>query len=197
MTTVAPGASTSDVSSEQSTGRSVSSGQRRNTWLLGIDMAIFAMGLGALGQLTIIPLFVSKLTDSPLAVGAVAAAIQIGWLPQIFIAGTIERSARKWPWVTRFSTVERLPSLILALCALAAPYTGSWIVVVVYLCCFSQTMFGGLAIAPWLDVIARVVPGRLRGRFMEIVAGDWPPLGGRGMRQHRSPPTPCPCISLP
>ena len=27
-------------------------------------------------------------------------------------------------------------------------------------------MFGGLGVAPWLDVIARVVPGRLRGRFM-------------------------------
>ena len=143
-------------------------GQRRNTWLLGIDMAVFAMGLGALGQLTIIPLFVSKLTDNPLAVGAVAAAIQIGWLPQLFLAGTIERRAQKWPWVTRFSTFERVPSLLLAVCALAAPFTGPWIVVVIYLCCFAQTLFGGLCVAPWMDVIARVVPGRLRGRFMGL-----------------------------
>ena len=85
----------------------------RNVWLLGLDMAIFAMGQGALGHLTLIPLFVSKVTDNPLAVGAVTAAIQIGWLPQIFMAGTIERSARKWPWVTWFSTVERLPALVL------------------------------------------------------------------------------------
>lgn len=97
MTAVAP-----EATSFQATGRSASSEQRRNIALLGIDMAVFSMGLGSLGQLTVVPLFVSKLTDNPLAVGAVAAAIQIGWLPQIFIAGTIERSARKWPWVLLF-----------------------------------------------------------------------------------------------
>jgi MFS family permease len=142
--------------------------QRRNILLLGLDMAIFSMGLGALGQLTVIPLFVSKLTDSSLAVGAVAAAIQIGWLPQIFTAGIVERSARKWPWVLVFGTLERVPVVFLALGALAAPFAGPWIVLVVYLSCFAQTTFGGLGVAPWLDVIARVVPGRLRGRFMGL-----------------------------
>jgi MFS family permease len=161
MTAVAP-----EAISFPPTGRSVSAGQRRNIALLGVDMAIFSMGQGALGPLTLIPLFVSKLTDNPLAVGAVVAAIQIGWLPQIFIAGTIERSVRKWPWVLLFGTLERVPATFLALTALAVPHTGPWIVAVVYLCCFSQTMFGGLGVAPWLDVIARVVPGRLRGRFM-------------------------------
>jgi len=161
MTVVAP-----EAPSHHTTSLSIDPEQRRNIGLPGIDMAIFSMGLGALGQLTVIPLFVSKLTDNSLAIGAVAAAIQIGWLPQIFIAGTIERSARKWPWVLRFGTLERVPAVFLALTALAVPVTGPWIVAVVYLCCFSQTMFGGLGVAPWLDVIARVVPGRLRGRFM-------------------------------
>src|SRR5581483_7554465 len=64
--------------------------QRRNIALLGLDMAIFMMALGAIGQLTIIPLFVSRLTDSPLAVGAVTAAFQLGWLPQVFVAGYVE-----------------------------------------------------------------------------------------------------------
>ncbi len=165
MTAIAPRLPSPDVSSAR-VGVPSAREQRRNIGLLGVDMAIFAMGLGALGQLTIVPLFVSKLTDNPLAVGAVTAAIQIGWLPAIFIAGVIERSPRKWPWVTRFSTVERLPSLMLALVALSVPFTGPWVVVLVYLSCFTQTLFGGLAVGPWLDVIARVVPGRMRGRFM-------------------------------
>lgn len=142
--------------------------QRRNIGVLGVDMALFSMGLGALGQLTIIPLFVSKLTDNPLAIGAVTAAFQIGWMPQVFAAGLVERSARKWPWVIWFSSFERLASLVLALSALAVPFTGSWILALVYLACFSQTMFGGLCVGPWLDVIARVVPGRLRGRFFGV-----------------------------
>lgn len=161
MTVVAPGATTVHAA-----GRPAPTGQRRNIGLLGLDMAIFSMGQGALGPLTLIPLFVSKLTDNPLAIGAVVAAIQIGWLPQIFIAGTIERSARKWPWVLLFSTLERVPALLLAVVALSVPHTGAWIVAVIYLCCFAQTTFGGLGVTPWLDVIARVVPGRLRGRFM-------------------------------
>src|SRR5437870_677767 len=63
--------------------------QRRNIVLLGLDMAIFMMALGAIGQLTIIPLFVSRLTDSSVAVGAVTAAFQLGWLPQVFVAGYV------------------------------------------------------------------------------------------------------------
>ena len=73
MTAAAPGSATLATPPTRPDARNMSAEQRRNTWLLGLDMAIFAMGLGALGQLTIIPLFVSKLTDNPLAVGAVAA----------------------------------------------------------------------------------------------------------------------------
>jgi MFS family permease len=140
--------------------------QRRNIALLGLDMAIFMMALGAIGQLTIIPLFVSRLTDSSLAVGAVTAAFQLGWLPQVFVAGYVERSQRKWPWVIWLTPFERGSALLLAVCALLAPSLGVAVLPIVFFACFSQTLFGGLALTPWLDVIARVVPGRLRGRFM-------------------------------
>ena len=55
----------------------MSAEQRRNIWLLGLDMAIFSMELGALGQLTVIPLFVSKLTENPLAI----VAPLLDWYP--------------------------------------------------------------------------------------------------------------------
>lgn len=74
MTAGVPGSATLATPPTRPDARSMSAEQRRNTWLLGLDMAI-----------------------------------QLGWLPQLFFAGKIERSARKWPWVTRFSTVERLP----------------------------------------------------------------------------------------
>ncbi len=59
-----------------------------------------------------------------------------------------------------------MSAVVLAACALLAPTFGIAILPLVFLACFSQTMFGGLALTPWLDVIARAVPGRLRGRFM-------------------------------
>jgi MFS family permease len=134
--------------------------------LIGSEMTLFTVAYGLVGPLTFVPLFVSRLSDDPFAIGAVTAAFQLGWLPQLLVAGYVERSRRKWIWVQWFGTFERMPSLVLALCALAAPAVGPPIVLAVYAGCFAQALCGGLATTPWMDVIARAVPPRLRGRFM-------------------------------
>lgn len=159
MTALEPGPSASSR-------RTVTPAQRRGIALLGAEMSLFMVAFGLLGPLTFVPLFVSHLTDHPLAVGAVTAAFQLGWIPQLFVAGYVERTRRKWPWVQWFGSIERMPVLLLALCALAAPSVGSPIVFVVYLACFAQSLAGGFATTPWMDVIARTVPSWLRGRFM-------------------------------
>ena len=146
--------------------RSVTPEQRRNITLLGGEISLFMIAMGLVGPLTFVPLFVSHLSDNPMAVGAVTAAFQLGWLPQLFVAGYVERSHKKWPWVQWFGSIERLPVLVLALCALAAPQVGPPILIAVYLACFAQSLAGGFATTPWLDVVARAVPGRVRGRFM-------------------------------
>ena len=134
---------------------------------MGSEISLFMVAMGLAAPLTFVPLFASKLTDSPLAIGAVTAAFQIGWLPQVFVAGYVERSARKWPWVIVFGGLERLPSLGLAVCALAAASVDATIVLgAVYLLCFSQLLCGGFATTPWLDVVARTVPPRWRGQFL-------------------------------
>ena len=65
------------------------------------------------------------------AVGAVTAAFQLGWIPQLLVAGYVERTERKWRWLQWFGGVERLPVLVLTMSALAAPAVGSPIVWVV------------------------------------------------------------------
>jgi MFS family permease len=146
--------------------RTVTPEQRRNITLIGSEITMFMTAYGLVGPLTFVPLFVSRLSDDPFAIGAVTAAFQLGWLPQLFVAGYVERSRRKWIWVQWFGTIERLPSLALALCALAAPLVGPPVLIGVYLACFSQALCGGLATTPWMDVVARAVPSWLRGRFM-------------------------------
>src|SRR6185295_7068704 len=135
--------------------RTVSPAQKRSIALMGSEISLFMIAYGLIGPLTFVPLFVSKLSDDPLAVGAVTAAFQLGWLPQLFVAGQVERSRRKWIWVQWFGTIERTPSLALALCALAAPLVGPPILIGVYLACFAQALCGGLATTPWMDVVAR------------------------------------------
>ena len=147
-------------------GRTITPEQRRSMILLGGEMSLFMVAFGLVGPLTFVPLFVSRLSDDPMAVGAVTAAFQLGWIPQLFVAGYVERSARKWPWVKLFGSIERFPVLVLALAALAAPSVGPPILIVVYLACFAQSLCGGLATTPWMEVIARAVPSWVRGRFM-------------------------------
>jgi MFS family permease len=146
--------------------RAVSAQQRWGMLLMGSEITLFMVAYGLVGPLTFVPLFVSRLSGDPFAIGAVTAAFQLGWLPQLLVAGYVERSRRKWIWVQWFGTIERTPSLVLALCALAAPTVGPPIVLAVYAACFGQALCGGLATTPWMDVVARAVPPWLRGRFM-------------------------------
>ena len=150
--------------------RTISPEQRRGMVLLGSEISLFMVAFGLVGPLTFVPLFVSHLTDHPLAVGAVTAAFQLGWMPQLLVAGYVERSDRKWPWVQWFGGVERVPVLVLMLCALAAPSIGSPIVWVVYLACFAQSLCGrarddavdGRGGAGGAGLAARSVHGRVQ-----------------------------------
>jgi MFS family permease len=141
--------------------------ERRNVILLGADMALFMTALGLLAPLTLVPLFVSKLTDNPLAIGGLTAAFQLGWLPQIFSAAYYERSHQKKSWLVVFGLIERLPALGLTLTALAVPYLSApAALALVYLWRFGQSFAGGPAATAWLDMVGRSVPARRRGRFM-------------------------------
>src|SRR3954451_4494388 len=104
--------------------RTLTRQQRHGIMLMGSEITLFMVAYGLVGPLTFVPLFVSRLSDDPFAVGAVTAAFQLGWLPQLLVAGYVERSRRQWILVQWFGTIERPPSLALAVCALAAPLLG-------------------------------------------------------------------------
>jgi MFS family permease len=143
--------------------------RRLNVLVLGIDMVLFMAAVGLLGQLTLIPLFVSKLTDDPVAIGAVMAAFQLGWLPLLVLAGYFERSARPRRWLLVFSGLERLPALGLTVGALLVPVIAApSLVGLVYACRFAQSLLGGPAGTSWLEMVSRSVSPRRRGRFMGI-----------------------------
>ena len=69
----------------------------RNVAVMGSEISLFMVAMGLVGPLTFVPLFASKLSDSPLAVGAVTAAFQIGWLPQVFVAGYVDFDLNNLP----------------------------------------------------------------------------------------------------
>ncbi|MGB2895022.1 MAG: MFS transporter [Anaerolineales bacterium] len=144
--------------------------ERNYRWNFGVnlmDTAGFMFGFSFISATTIVPLFISKLTDSPLPIGIAAVIAQSGWaLPQIFTANTVERLARKKPVVINLGFfLERLPMLILVIAPMIAVREPA-LALVLFLVTYAWFNLGaGLIATAWQDLIARCFPVDRRGRF--------------------------------
>ncbi len=132
-----------------------------------LDVVFFMGGVSILSATTILPLFVSKLTDSTIPIALIAMISQGGFfLPQLFTANFIERLDHKKPVVVNLGFwTERVPALLLIvapLMALRSPITA----LVLFLLIYAWFNLGGGVIAPaWQDMVARCFPVERRGRF--------------------------------
>jgi MFS family permease len=134
------------------------------------ELALFWFGLSFIAATTILPLFVSKLTASTLAIGLVALLAQGGWsLPQVFTANPIERAPRMLPIMVNIGFfIERLPLLVMVLAALLALSAPSLSLVLVLLG-FAWHTLGSGSIAPsWQELVGRCFPANRRGRFLGV-----------------------------
>ena len=134
------------------------------------DVASFFFGLSFISAVTIVPLFISKLTDSTLAIGLAAVISQGSWyLPQIFTANFVERLPRKKPMVVNLGFfLERLPMWVIVLSAVIAAWNPT-LALVLFLLAYAWHGFGaGLVATSWQDLIARCIPAERRGRFMGL-----------------------------
>jgi MFS family permease len=132
-----------------------------------LDGATFWFGASFISSATIIPLFVSKLTPSPFAIGLAAVIAQGSWfLPQLFTANAVERLARKKPVVVNLGFfLERVPMWLLVLAALLA---ARWPLAALLLFFIGYAWHGlgaGIVATAWQDLLARCFPVQRRGRF--------------------------------
>ncbi|MBK8798203.1 MAG: hypothetical protein IPM07_18580 [Anaerolineales bacterium] len=76
-----------------------------------IDIAFITLGISLVSRDTVLPVLVSTLTDSNLAIGLIAALYGMGiYLPQLFTANFTERLRYKKPFVMLVGSIgERLP----------------------------------------------------------------------------------------
>ena len=96
----------------------------------------------------------------------------LGWfLPQLFMAAHTATLPRKLPFVIRWTLFERLPFPALALVAfLLAERAPALALTLTLLMLLMTTVIGGVLMPAWLDIIARAVPARLRGRLFGLSA---------------------------
>jgi MFS family permease len=140
---------------------------RHNIAVNLIDGSFFGFAMGFASFVTVIPLFVSSLTDSAILIGLVPAIHAVGWqLPQLFSARRLLRQPLYRPLVVRLTMHERLPFFGLALAAWLVPIIGKpWTLTLTFGLLIWQGLGAGVTANPWQSMIAKIVPSTMRGSF--------------------------------
>ena len=147
---------------------------RRNyRWNFGanlLDGVVFWFGYSFASASTILPLFVSKLTPNPLAIGLLAVLAQAGWsIPQLFSANAVERLARKKPVIVNLGFfLERVPIWLLVVGAWLAIRSPGLALITFFIGFAWHNLGAGVVATAWQDLIARCFPVDRRGRVMGI-----------------------------
>jgi len=137
-----------------------------------VDAAFFGLGWGFGSFGTIIPLFVSQMTDSAILIGLIPAIHAVGWqLPQLFTANTVSRLRRYKPMVMLMTIHERVPFLGLALVAWLLSSMGTTAALVItFILLIWQGLGAGFTANPWQSMIAKIIPSDARGTFFGVQA---------------------------
>lgn len=139
-----------------------------------LDNMFYALALSLVSKETIMPLLVSRLTDSPLAVGLIPAIFSLSFLlPQLFVANHAEGLKRKLPFVILLSgTLQRLPYPLIGLALLLFAVEAPGLALALFFIGIAIAAFGGGVVTPaWFTMIGKVVPIRRRGIFFGLADG--------------------------
>ncbi len=138
------------------------------------DNMFYALAISLVSQETIMPLLVSELTDSTIAVGLIPAIFSLSFLlPQLFVANHAERLPRKLPFVLLGSgLLQRLPYPLIGIALLLFALEAPGLALLLFFIGIATAAFGGGIVTPaWFSMIGKVVPTRRRGIFFGLADG--------------------------
>ncbi len=150
------------------TDREIAARRTRTAYRRGIANGIlFAIGVAFVDPITVLPTFVSRLTDSEVAVGLVSAIGTSGWfLPQLLVASYIQsRPYKRPPYV--FAAYLRGIALLLMI-PIIYVLARSLPIVALAGFIFGYALYSfsaGLSGPAFLDIVAKTVPGNRLGAF--------------------------------
>lgn len=134
------------------------------------DGSFYGLGVGISSFNTVLPLFISTLTNSAILIGLIPAIHNVGWqLPQLFTAHRLSRLDRFKPFVALMTIQERVPFLGLALIAFLAPHLGPTnTLVLTYLTLIWQGLGAGITANGWQNMVNRIIPPEMLGTFFGL-----------------------------
>ena len=135
------------------------------------DGSLFGFGLsGMASYVTIVPLFLSYLTESTALIGFVATLFYMGWqMPQLFVSNYVAGLRRYKPMTLAMTLIERVPYFGLALVAVAIPTIGADAALLLTLLLLGiQSLGGGFTGTAWQSLISKIMPPHRLGTFFGI-----------------------------
>lgn len=137
------------------------------------DGAFFGLAMGFASLVTVIPLFVSNMTDSAILIGLIPAIHAVGWqLPQLFTARSVSRLARYKGMVMRMTVHERLPFLFLGVLAVFYSSLGTRLALpLTFALLVWQGLGAGMTATAWQSLIAKIIPSESRATFLGAQSG--------------------------
>lgn len=147
-----------------------------------IDGTFFGLGFGFASFATVIPLFVSNLTDSATLIGLIPALHNMGWqLPQLLTAKSVSRMRQFKPATIFWTIQERLPYLGLGFVALFMDWLSKpAALVITFALLIWQGLGAGMTANPWQNMIGKIIPSNIRGTFFGLQSGAANLMAGLG-----------------
>ena len=142
------------------------SAYRRNFAVFLVDFIGSGAAFAFFDPTTVLPAFVRQLTDSAPIIGLVGTIFTGCWmLPQLVIGQLIKDKPRKKPYIF----VAMAGRTMLCSIALAAwvglPHHPTAMLILFFVCLVLYATTDGIGTVPWLDIMARTIPLRERGRL--------------------------------
>jgi len=132
-----------------------------------LDNGLFMTALSMLSTTTILPAFVMNLTPSYVLIGLISTVSVAGWsLPQVLGAHYVAKFPVKKDMIVVVTALERIPWFLFGLFLMFFPSTEANAMLALFFLVFSITaVVSGLLTPAWLEMIAKTIPTRWRGKF--------------------------------
>lgn len=146
---------------------------RHNTVVNLLDGSFYGLGIiGLASYVTIVPLYISYLTESTALIGFMATMFHIGWqVPQLLTSNYVAGLRRYKPMALAMTLMERVPYFGLALVAYFIPVIGKDMALLLSIFFFAwQTLGGGFTATAWQSMLSKIMPPHRLGTFFGIQA---------------------------
>lgn len=140
---------------------------RRSFRLLSMDVIFYICGLAFIDSTTVLPAFLSTLTDSALVIGAITAIRPAGlYVPQLWAAHYLRNRTTHIGYLLKVATVSRGAVTVFALVLFMAGPGDKALMLAAFIAIYAAFWFSeGAANVSWTDLVAKTIPERQRGRL--------------------------------